>query len=362
MNGSTDDRPPEIIIVRRPQVSGDGHHGGAWKIAFADFMTAMMALFLVLWLVNAANEETKKSVASYFNPVKLVDRNRSERGLSEADGPSRKRRDAPADSGDTSEEAGSAEEAAEAEPSQKDGAERSANFFESPEATMDKLAAQVAADGRDEPVEQIGLTNAEHALADDTIRDPFSVVLASVQSDRAPDQTKPKEVLERSDAEEQPSETETDARPESLSAELKAAAEAEGAEDRVSVEDTPEGTLITIRADTGAPMFASGSAEPDGKTVLLLAKLARVLAESTGPLRIGGHTDSTPFTRNDGYDNWRLSTDRAHAARLMLKRGGLNVARVSSVSGHAATQPLSGKAADYAGNRRITILLEGDGA
>ena len=67
----------EIIIVKRGGHGDHGHHGGAWKIAFADFMTAMMALFLVLWLINAANEETKKSVASYFNPVKLVDRNRS---------------------------------------------------------------------------------------------------------------------------------------------------------------------------------------------------------------------------------------------------------------------------------------------
>lgn len=77
----------EIIIVKRPAHGDHGHHGGAWKIAFADFMTAMMALFLVLWLINAANEETKKSVASYFNPVKLVDRNRSEKGLEEAGGP-----------------------------------------------------------------------------------------------------------------------------------------------------------------------------------------------------------------------------------------------------------------------------------
>ncbi len=46
---------------------------GVWKIAFADFMTAMMAFFLVMWLMNATNQETKESVATYFNPVKLTD-------------------------------------------------------------------------------------------------------------------------------------------------------------------------------------------------------------------------------------------------------------------------------------------------
>ena len=72
----------EIIIVRRGHDDHDeAHHGGVWKIAFADFMTAMMCFFLVMWLINAANEQTKAAVASYFNPVKLIDRNASRKGL-----------------------------------------------------------------------------------------------------------------------------------------------------------------------------------------------------------------------------------------------------------------------------------------
>lgn len=71
----------EIIIVKRHKGDHDGAHGGAWKIAYADFMTAMMAFFLVMWLVNAANEETKASVASYFNPIKLSDEKPSSKGL-----------------------------------------------------------------------------------------------------------------------------------------------------------------------------------------------------------------------------------------------------------------------------------------
>jgi len=72
----------EIIIVKRHGGGDhDGSHGGAWKIAYADFMTAMMAFFLVMWLVNAANEETKASVATYFNPIKLSDEKPTEKGL-----------------------------------------------------------------------------------------------------------------------------------------------------------------------------------------------------------------------------------------------------------------------------------------
>lgn len=76
----------EIIIVRRGgHDDHDSHHGGVWKIAYADFMTAMMAFFLVMWLINAANEETKAAVASYFNPVKLMDRHSSPKGVQDVE-------------------------------------------------------------------------------------------------------------------------------------------------------------------------------------------------------------------------------------------------------------------------------------
>ncbi|MBA3447390.1 MAG: MotB family protein, partial [Pseudaminobacter sp.] len=79
----------EIIIVRRGHDDDEhGHHGGVWKIAFADFMTAMMCFFLVMWLINASSEQTKTALASYFNPVKLIDRNSSRKGLEDiGDGP-----------------------------------------------------------------------------------------------------------------------------------------------------------------------------------------------------------------------------------------------------------------------------------
>src|ERR1700744_4002071 len=72
---------PEIIIVKRHSAHEEEHHGGVWKIAYADFMTAMMAFFLVLWLINSTNTQTRASVARYFNPVKLADATMSKKGI-----------------------------------------------------------------------------------------------------------------------------------------------------------------------------------------------------------------------------------------------------------------------------------------
>ena len=59
---------PTIIIKRVKKVQAAGHHGGAWKVAYADFVTAMMAFFLLMWLLNATTEDQRKGIADYFNP------------------------------------------------------------------------------------------------------------------------------------------------------------------------------------------------------------------------------------------------------------------------------------------------------
>ncbi|KIT17367.1 flagellar motor protein MotB [Jannaschia aquimarina] len=63
------------IIIKRKKVSGgDGHHGGAWKVAYADFVTAMMAFFMLMWLLNATTDKQRKGLADYFNPTVPVAR------------------------------------------------------------------------------------------------------------------------------------------------------------------------------------------------------------------------------------------------------------------------------------------------
>lgn len=60
--------PAPIIIKRKKVIQGGGHHGGAWKVAYADFVTAMMAFFMLMWLLNATTEKQRKGIADYFNP------------------------------------------------------------------------------------------------------------------------------------------------------------------------------------------------------------------------------------------------------------------------------------------------------
>ena len=57
------------IIVKKIKKGGHGHHGGAWKVAYADFVTAMMAFFLLMWLLNATTEDQKRGIADYFTPA-----------------------------------------------------------------------------------------------------------------------------------------------------------------------------------------------------------------------------------------------------------------------------------------------------
>lgn len=63
-----------VIIKKKKVVGGDGHHGGAWKVAYADFVTAMMAFFLLMWLLNATTEKQRKGIADYFSPTIPINR------------------------------------------------------------------------------------------------------------------------------------------------------------------------------------------------------------------------------------------------------------------------------------------------
>ncbi|MEP3667988.1 MAG: flagellar motor protein MotB, partial [Roseibium sp.] len=78
--------PNEIVIVRRKNSWDDEHlPHGVWKIAYADFMTALMAFFLVMWLINVTDDSVRRGVAQYFNPVKLASTAPNRKGLNDPD-------------------------------------------------------------------------------------------------------------------------------------------------------------------------------------------------------------------------------------------------------------------------------------
>ncbi|MDW6024432.1 MotB family protein [Mesorhizobium sp. BAC0120] len=422
--GGADHHPHEIIIVRHSRGDHEeGHHGGVWKIAFADFMTAMMCFFLVMWLINATNEQTKASVASYFNPVKLVDRSSNSKGLDDSgEGPSN----------------GSSEMEKPEQPSSRNGSEgryrggqqdvrnsknsKDKRFFSDEYLFSDPYAvlAEIAQDtGVKQNISAKGDGGAQTsgpatgASGGESYRDPFAPDFWTKQVE-APVETEPSieaPAVERRAAEgakndgtptaageqktasdrAQPAKKDTSAQDDKKSpengeakdsAEAKPAdkdttptsqaveqakdikrqiAQAMGTGDKLGngldVVATDKGVTISITDDFDFGMFEIGSAVPRRDLVLAMEKIGKILASKNGSVTINGHTDGRPF-KSDTYDNWRLSTARAHSAYYMLVRAGLDEKRVKEVAGFADRQLKIKDDPFSSANRRIEILLE----
>lgn len=395
----------EIIIVRRNHDHDDGHHGGVWKIAFADFMTAMMCFFLVMWLINAANEQTKAAVASYFNPVKLIDRNSSKKGLEDLG-------DGPASSGMAPESqvapsavaggdgSGGAKETAKQDVTEPERNETHSDehLFANPYAVLSEIAEEtgllqnVSAKG-DGGAQSSGPSSGAHGGA--AYRDPFAPDFWTEQmvargdtaegekasgtglpavpgkpapkNAEAPADAAPLEPLAKATETRQTEASELPAGEPSATVEKAAEqireklAASLGPDSKLAegltVVAGQNGVTISVTDQFDFGMFEVGSAVPRRDLVLAMEKIGHILAEQKGTLTIDGHTDARPF-RNETYDNWRLSTARAHSAYYMLVRGGLDENRITTVAGHAARKLKDTADPLAASNRRIEILLD----
>jgi chemotaxis protein MotB len=380
-----DNRPHEIIIIKRGGEEEEGHHGGAWKIAFADFMTAMMALFLVLWLVNAANEETKKAVASYFNPVKLVERNQSKKGLEEqVDKPG----GIPKSESDHSPSAPEKPEMPAPEPPGE-------TFFKDPFTALSDIAAKEASESQSRRADS-GAGMLPLVGASEPFPNPFTPRLempparpkAALELAETPkpalgseaepvrpipassEQPLPPHALaETKDPVEAEGETGEKTRKDRIDklsktilAEIKSElADAFGSADKmdaaISVVPVEQGVLISITDQFNYPMFEIGSPVPRGPIVLAMEKIALVVSKKTGPIRIYGHTDARPY-RSAAQNNWNLSSERALSAYYMLIRAGLNEKRVAQITGFADRKLKLASDPNADVNRRIELLLE----
>jgi chemotaxis protein MotB len=386
----------EIIIVKRSGDGHDGHHGGGWKIAYADFMTAMMAFFLVMWLINAANEETKAAIASYFNPVQLTDQKPAEKGLKnpakDAQGEETQQR-SKAD-GAQAKSGGSAKTGDQLTATSGEETKYSdADFFENPYSVLSEIAREVGRQANISVRGEGGAAQSGPATGADggeAYRDPFdpdfwtkqvevkdagnateSEVAAAVKDAAQADAAQvapPSDTLARTaDAaakgemplNEKPEAQEQQKAAEALKAEIEKAIGGEAGRLLEGLVVTPSegGLLVTISEQTDAPMFAVGSAVPQKELVLAMEKIGKLLGERQGAVAIRGHTDGRPF-KDGTYDNWRLSAARAQSAYYMLVRGGREEERVNQISGFADRRLLVANDPYAAANRRIEILLQ----
>ncbi|MCL4765805.1 MAG: MotB family protein [Hyphomicrobiaceae bacterium] len=382
--------PGEIVIIRRRSVEDmESSHGGIWKIAYADFMTAMMAFFLVMWLISATDKQTVSAVASYFNPVKLTDRIANPKGLHDMQSGARGKEDAP---GESTSRNGASKGDPRAEGTFRPGG---------PEGLVRAFFAVVAEPATAEPWKKPESALRAARIAGEAFRDPFEPELrllparaeanaplrlpdwqAGQQPDAqadsspglriesstafAPAGARPWSGAEAADGadERDPAASRSPDRPAPPSAdsaieeEIRAALR--GAETRklpnLEVTSTPEGVLISLTDDLDFGMFAIASAEPRPELVAIMDRIAQVLRTHPGPLVVRGHTDGRPF-RSQSYDNWRLSAARAHAAYFMLLRGGVDEQRFERIEGHADRSLKLAGEPEAAQNRRIEILL-----
>jgi chemotaxis protein MotB len=124
----------------------------------------------------------------------------------------------------------------------------------------------------------------------------------------------------------------------------------------IDVTITEDGVLISLTDRFDFGMFRISSAEPRPETVVVMERIAKIIAPRAEALIVRGHTDGRPF-KSGTYDNWRLSTARAHMAYHMLVRGGVGEQRFERVEGHADRSLKVPGDPGAAQNRRIEILL-----
>ena len=286
-----------IVIKKVKKVSGGGHHGGAWKVAYADFVTAMMAFFLLMWLINTTSPEQKRGIADYFAPAAVSSSTSGTGGVL----------------GGT---------AISTEGSRSQGS-RSIIEQLSPETprTVSREVQQIR-----DPSQAINRINME--VSESAINAAMAI------RERA----------------------EFDRAEQSLRQAIENLPELAELSRHLIVDQTPEGMRIQLVDQEGRSMFDAGSSEPNARARRLLEAVGSIVERLPNRISISGHTDSRASDDQE-YSNWELSSDRANAARRILAQNGVVPDRIARVSGRAGSEPLYPDDPDLPGNRRISIVL-----
>jgi chemotaxis protein MotB len=289
---ASSDAPRPIYIKRVKKVAG-GHHGGAWKVAYADFVTAMMAFFLVMWLVASVSKEQKAAIFDYFkNPS--MEQGTAPKPAQGQNGPGG------ASSSPINMRGGmDAPKQAPQQPSMMVGAAMMAQSQPSMDGTSS--AQQAGAEKQERANLEALKQELEEAISKSQALEPFK--------------------------------------------------------DQLLLDITPEGLRIQIVDAKNRAMFDRGSSQLKDYTTKILAELATYLNSVPNTLSLSGHTDITPYAGEHGFSNWELSAERANAARRALLQGGLDEAKIARVVGLSSAVLFDKKDPANAINRRISIIV-----
>jgi chemotaxis protein MotB len=304
---SESDALAPVIIIKK--IIDDGHggaHGGAWKIALADMMTAMMAFFLLMWLLGASNEDQRKSIADYFKPAsqslipfgQLAGSNGMFGGRSIID---------------------------------PDGFPFSAKQT----ALLERLTPR--SEGGPNPSTDPGQEN----------ENPYS----------DPDKLTQEQKKEVAAAKEK---ADFDKLEKEIEQKLSENKKLSDMKDQVSITRDKQGLRIEIIDKADFAMFPSGGVGMQGKAANLLKEIAASLSQMPNKIAIRGHTDSVPFQNKDGNEmrnNWSLSAERAEVTRQMLEKSGIPESRFARIEGVADTDPFNPKDKRDPRNRRMSITV-----
>jgi len=357
------DKP--IIIVKKKGGHG-GHHGGAWKVAYADFITALMSFFLVMWLVNSASTPTKERIASYFRRPGLFQEGSGtplEIGgsgiLDDAYVPSYPEE--------------KAYEVGESEMPRRKGFE---------EGRFPLTDENVEDQEYKEPPPPEALTSKEKQEGENLLKGSTQESREDIPKSgemKFPPSTEDGEIVDEFVIPFTPIPTPGAAKDAGTGSgsEIKSPKEF-AAYIKEKMESSPElekllGT-IEVAADANSinieimdtekiSMFTSGSSYIREDARKALSEIAKALQRVRNKIEIVGHTDAQPFaSRTGSYSNWELSVDRANAARRILIGNGVDPGRIQGILGKADTELKNTADPFAASNRRITFKMKFDGS
>jgi chemotaxis protein MotB len=291
------DDTPQPIIIKRINAA-HAHHGGSWKVAFADFATAMMAFFLMMWLMGGTTAEQKGGISQYFKNPSAVQGASPTPSPTAVQGPG------------------------------------------GPSSSLIKLGGSTELYKNPAP--------AKGKESDDPSKKAVDA-----------DPVKAAEEAAKSAAREQDEKMDSE-RLEGLEKNLRDAIDSEGAlklfKDQILIDKTVEGLRIQIVDKDSHSMFDIGSATLKDYSMAVLLELAKAIAKVPNRISISGHTDAGKYSRLN-YSNWELSADRANAARRALIAGGMPESKIGRVVGLASTAMLDTDKPDNPSNRRISIIV-----